>query len=250
MNSLALQAHDVNWIEHVCEPRRLLLAWQAPDHFEDRFRWAVGELAPTSDGFSFRYFGDGEEFQLFNRRGYEQLVDLGFKGYPAFRLMDKPSFLKNLDPFLRRLPPRSRSDFPEYRKNFKLAPEAEISDFALLGLTEAKLPSDGFSLVDTLSPAAPRCELFLEVAGYRYYAENAPLPAALGESAEFLHEPLNEHDPNAVMVKVRGTKIGYVNRLQAGTFLKWMSARRVSAVVERLNGDRTRPRVYLFIEVA
>lgn len=44
-----------NWIEVASEPRKLFLAWQAPDHMDNRFRWAVGELTARNTGFSFRY---------------------------------------------------------------------------------------------------------------------------------------------------------------------------------------------------
>lgn len=48
----------MNWIEHFVAPKRLYLAWQAPDQLGDRFRWAVGELAINVDGdvSSLRYF--------------------------------------------------------------------------------------------------------------------------------------------------------------------------------------------------
>jgi len=36
-----------NWIERIAEPKRLFLAWQAPDHLVDRFRWAVADLVRT-----------------------------------------------------------------------------------------------------------------------------------------------------------------------------------------------------------
>lgn len=62
-----LEPKTVSWIEHVCEPRRLILAWQAPDHFKNRFRWAVGELARSDSDFVFRYFDHGKEFEELNQ---------------------------------------------------------------------------------------------------------------------------------------------------------------------------------------
>jgi hypothetical protein len=70
----------------------------------------------------------------------------------------------------RRLPPRNRSDFPDYVEGFRLPKDLEISDLALLALTTAKLPSDGFSIVDPLDPAIEQCDLVLEIAGFRYHA--------------------------------------------------------------------------------
>jgi len=104
------------------------------------------------------------------------------------------------------LPPRSRSDFEEYKRQFRLPPDLHLSDFALLGKTEAKLPSDGFSVVDPLDPDTDQCDLMLEVAGYRYYAENVQV--ALDEPVSIQAEPGNKFDPDAVMVCTGGKKIG------------------------------------------
>jgi hypothetical protein len=122
-----------------------------------------------------------------------------------------------------------------------------VSDFGLLGRTEAKLPSDGFSLVDPLNGANARCDLMLEVAGYRYYAPVADL--TVGDSLTIQREHNNEHDPNAVAFRVADQKIGNINRLQADTFQQWLSEREVSAIVERLNGLPGRPRAFAFVRV-
>lgn len=136
----------------------------------------------------------------------------------------------------------------EYRKHFRIAQSTELSDLALLGITEAKLPSDGFALVNPLEDDASACELFLEVAGFRYYAPAAPLPDALGEAVALVPEPNNPYDRNALMVLVRDALIGYINRLQVGTFLRWVAEQRVSGTVERLNGNPERPHAFIFCE--
>lgn len=240
-----------NWIEHVRDPRRLILAWQAPDHFNDRFRWAVGEISPSDKGFVFRYFNDGPEFlKLNNDRPWTQLIDLGYRGYPAFTRKVERHPENALAPFLRRIPPRRRPDFDSYKSFFKVPSHIDVSDLALLALTEAKLPSDGFSLVDPLEGDDGPRELALEVAGYRYYAKDAPFPDALGEPVQFVPEPTNLKDRNAVAVKVRNVLIGYINRLQAGAFLQWITEGRVSGTIDRLNGTAEKPRLYVFVRVA
>jgi hypothetical protein len=152
------------WIEHVDEPARLILAWQAPDPEKDRLRWAVGELSRATGVATFKYF-DGDEFTRLNSgRRQDELRAAGFRGYPAFDVLHTPSgeFSDGvLEAFLRRVPPRSRSDFPRYLEHFRLRSSDGIGPFALLAVTEAKLPSDGFSLIDPLDPTAdrrpPRC---------------------------------------------------------------------------------------------
>src|SRR2546422_10843915 len=132
-----------NGIERASEPRQLFLAWQAPDHFGDRFRWAVGIVTPQGNDYKFRYLAPGSEFESFNQnRGYEELQSLGYQGYPAFNFKRAVHERDVLSAFLRRLPPRSRSDFQDYTRQFRLARDLHLSDFGLLGRTEAKLPSD------------------------------------------------------------------------------------------------------------
>jgi hypothetical protein len=236
----------MNWIEHICEPRRLILAWQALDNTGVRFRWAVGELSPNVGAMSLRYFS-GEEFARLNRgKTLEELRALGYRGYPGFRKAMHSQGV--LEAFMRRLTPASRPDVAEYRQHFRLKPESKLSEFAMLGYTEAKLPSDGFSVVNPLDCTDDQFELLLEVAGFRYYAKEIR-PIAVGDFASFKPEPSNEYDPNAVMVCVDDQRIGYVNRLQAPAVHRWLNDRRINAVIERINGNSDRPRVFVFVRV-
>lgn len=237
-----------NWIERACEPRELFLAWQAPDLSGDRFRWAVGLLTRHESGCRLRYFAGGEEFAKFNQgKNFDDLLHAGYTGYPAFKLRPLVHNENVLATLMRRLPPRSRSDFDQYRRGFRLSEKLSLSDFALLGYTEAKLPSDGFSVVDRLSPEADDCDLMIEIAGYRHYA--AKRPARPGEPVALVPEPTNKYDKNAVMVCAGDECIGYINRLQTETFLRWLPTRDVSGFVERLNGSADRPSAYIFVRV-
>jgi len=132
---------------------------------------------------------------------------------------------------------------------FRIPPTLAVSDIALLALTEAKLPSDGFSVVDPLNPDAEACDLVVEIAGFRYYVKDQPLHASQGYPVRLLPEPDNQHDRNAVKVCLADRKIGNINRLQAPTFLRWLATRSVSAWIERLNGKSARPRAFIFIRV-
>jgi hypothetical protein len=148
---------------------------------------------------------------------------------------------------MRRLPPRSRTDFAEYAERFLLKPSPDLSDFTLLGRTEATLPSDGFSLVDPLDGQALRCDVMLEVAGFRYYAARHQL--RVGDLVEVVADPDNMFDQNAVDFRVGGSKIGNVNRLQTEAFLSWTQRAIIEAWVERLNGSVDRPRAFIFVKV-
>ena len=239
-----------NWIHRVCEPKQLYLAWQAPDHMRERFRWAVAILGLNQGVCTLRYLTPGGEFESLNQgRSFDEIEAFGYAGYPAFnpRRLEHNSGV--LEALMRRLPPRNRPDYNDYRQQFRLAPDAAPSDFALLGATEAKLPSDGFSLVDPLNPEDSECDLMIEVAGYRYYANSLSAPLELGQPVTVVAEPENQKDRNAVALRVRGETIGYVNRLQAPTFLKWLTARNISACVDRLNGSPKHPRAFVFFRI-
>jgi hypothetical protein len=239
----------MNWIEHVLEPQRLILAWQAPDNTGVRFRWAVGEVTHNDGGtLTLRYFVR-DEFERANQgKTFDALARLGYRGYPGFRVKDAVHTDGVLEAFMRRLPPPSRADFAEYRAHFRLKPELQLSDLGMLGYTEAKLPSDGFSLVNPFECPGVQFELMIEVAGFRYYA-NANPALRVGDLVTLRPEPTNEHDPNAVMVCVADRRIGYVNRLQAPAFQSWLNSRPIDAVIERVNGNADHPRVFVFVRV-
>lgn len=241
-----------HWIEHQAEPGKLILAWQAADQLQDRFRWAVGELSASRaiDEMTLRYFREGSEFRRLNQgRTYDQLLSYGYQGYPAFGIKHELHTSGVGEALLRRLPPRNRPDFDLYLRQFRLAPTLELSDVGLLAHTEAKLPSDGFSIVDPLDSATRQYDLLLEVAGYRYYSKQVEQLMIPGEAVNVSAEPDNEHDPHAVRLSVKGCTIGYVNRLQADAFLTWLHEAKVTAVVERMNGRPNHPRAFVFVRI-
>jgi len=240
-----------HWIEHPAEPRELILAWQAPSAITDRIRWAVGRLAKDQAGFVFDYFDD-QPLPRYNRgRGIEQLRAAGYAGYPAFDLGRRHvGGYRNyaLEAFLRRLPPTSRSDFADYLAYFRIPLTTRMSPLALLAATEARLPSDGFSLIDPLDPAADCVEVVFEIAGFRYWQHNAP-DLTLDDPLQLEAERSNPHDPDAVRITARGKTVGYVNRLQASTARAWLTSRNLRCWVARLNGRPEAPRAFAFLQV-
>lgn len=227
------------WIQHVPEPRRLILTWQPSDLLADRFRWAVGILWSREGGANcnLRYFRPGEEFASHNDgRDPVGLQELGYRGLPAFGLGREIHEVGVMQTMLRRLPPRARPDFAAYLQAFRLPQGVPISDFALLGMTEARTPNDGFSLIDPLEAAEEWQERLLEVVGSRHYRlEGEPLPA-VGRLLDLLREPTNLHDPNAVQVFDEGRLLGYINRLQAPTVGAWLQQRDIRCVADHQGG--------------
>lgn len=240
----------MHWIEALYEPVQLILAWQPAALDGSRFRWAVAVLRPVEDGeIELRYLEPGEEFEGLNSgKTFEELRALGYSGYPAFSMGRSIHRAGVRAALLRRLPPRQRSDFGAYAAQFRLREPERLSDFALLGRTEAKVPSDGFSIVDPLDPQVDCCDLLLEIAGYRHYMDGVP-QLEVGRPVQIAEEPDNEFDSNAVSTLVDGIKIGNINRLQAAAFLGWLQTHCVEATVERVNGNAERPRVFLFVTI-
>ncbi|WP_404361386.1 hypothetical protein [Methylotuvimicrobium sp. KM1] len=128
----------MNLISYVPQPNRLLLVWQAPEG-KSRKRFVVGEIRLEGKHYTFRYLANTKDFA-------DARIE-GFVCYPAFRKLTQEYNESVLETFLRRVPPRKRGDFNKYLKQWRLSPEVDISDFALLGHTGAKLPNDGFSLI-------------------------------------------------------------------------------------------------------
>jgi hypothetical protein len=240
----------VNWIQSIVEPKMLYLAWQAPDHLHDRFRWAVGVVSRRNGAMSLRYLRD-QEFASFNQgRAMKEAINLGYQGHAAFSLKREVHTEGVEEALMRRMPPRSRPDFTDYKVQFRLPSQIILSDFSLLGSTEAKVPNDGFSLVDPLDPSASMVDLMIEIAGHRYYAKETSLDGKVGSAVEILPEPENPKDPNAVQILLGDKKIGNINRLQCKTFLSWLANRSVTAEIERLNGSVEKPRAFIFVRVS
>lgn len=232
----------MTFIDHIREPQQLLLVWQGPEG-TSRTRHTVGELTrEPGETVRLRYLTDTEEFRAAENEG--------FLSFPAFRKTRQTYSLGVIETFMRRLPPRSRGDYAEYLKQFRLKPQAPISDFALLGYTGAKLPSDGFSLIDPLVDVTSPCEVMLEVAGVRYRQSAVTTPVKLHDAISFQPEPDNPYDPHAVAIYAKERKIGYVPRQQAAAINEMAKNQMVHARIERLNGGTQQPMIYLFTRLA
>jgi hypothetical protein len=239
------------YVDHIVEPKRLLLAWQAPDHMGNRRRWVVGHVDVGSTPWQMSYL-KGEGFEKANLHAtYSTIIALGYEGYPAFPLRGSAGPFKESvrETFMRRLPPRSRADFPAYIARFGFRNADGLSDAALLAYTEAKLPSDGFSLVGELEPTTTTGDLIFDVAGTRHQSSGDSCPAKAGDFLALRKEPTNEFDPYAIEVLWDDVRIGYVNRLQAKTVGYWMDHRSVSVRVQRVNGRSGHPKVYALMQI-
>ena len=231
-------------ISHLCEPTKLLLTWQGLESAsqpEARYRYIVGELSPTNGGAgaTFTYLRGTQDFL--------DATQYGFQGHPAFRLAADETALEDvLQTFMRRLPPRKREDFPTYLQRNLLPAPFELSDFALLGYTGARLPSDGFSLSPVFNCTELPCQLVTDLAGTRHKASKEDIDAVqVGDQAALIFEPENPYDSEAIRVEINGKHMGYINRVLKSNVRGWLDCADVSAVVARKNGTPERPLIYL-----
>ncbi|MBT9499078.1 MAG: hypothetical protein IV103_18065 [Zoogloea sp.] len=229
-------------LRHIVEPERLLLTWQPVDEKNPmRTRRLVGVVVRRINGqFGFRYTSELDD--------YKAAVAAGFQGFPAFKQQETEITQGVLEALLRRLPPRKREDFPQYLASHKLPSPFPASDFALLGYTRARLPSDGFELVPVFSPDVVPCDLFIELAGTRHV--DADLSAvALGDTVTFEVDPENPVDQDSILALHQGRRLGYINRALKEVFHQWLGRWDVRGTVERLNGKPERPLVFIRVEV-
>lgn len=231
----------MHFIEHIIEPTKLLLTWQSSDEGH-RTRYVVAELVRVNEKeVTLAYLTETDDFIKAQKQGFE--------GYPAFK--DVTQIYDNvLDTFMRRLPPRTRSDFPQYLEGLRLKSDVQMSDFALLGYSGAKLLSDGFSIVHPFDKVEGACELLLEVAGYSHIQKNSKILFQIGESVSFSKEFNINVQEDAIRIDIKENLIGYVNRGLIPSFLDWMSQNRITgAWIEKTNGTPEKPTVYLFVKV-
>lgn len=230
-------------LSHIVEPDALLLTWQPVDeNAPSRSRRVVGEVRRNpgqSRDLIFRYLVGTMDWKL--------AVDHGFKGYPAFQLSNETHQFDHgvLDTFLRRLPPRTREDFPEFLDRHALPSPFHYSEMALLAYTGARLPGDGFALVPVFPKNVLPCEYILELAGVRHVFGNDVSSLKIGDAITFRAEIDNEHDDNAVAAYHRLGKLGYVNRALLPAFNHWLEGAALSGVIERINGKAERPLIYV-----
>lgn len=233
----------MNRIQHIIEPQRLLLTWQAPENAEQRTRYIVAELIRNENHIILRYLHSSKDFN--DARKY------GFESHPAFPDFTKEYSSNVLESFMHRLPPRTRGDFPQILASLCISEEIgkQMSDFALLGYAHAKLPLDGFAIIHPFENVTGSCELLTEVAGARYYMENIK-QLHEGQTVQLESEPENTHDNLAIRVVSEDKKIGNINRALLPAFHQWLQTQRqIQATIERINGQENRPIIYLFIQV-
>lgn len=225
-------------ITKIIEPKKLYFIWKS--NTDPSVNCKVGEIELKNGRYVLRYLTDDPDFKLAQKKG--------FVGYPGFKVSLKEHQDNILETFRKRLPNRSRSDFKDYLRAHKISSDVEVSDFALLGYTGGKLPSDGFSFLHPFEDAKAPFSFIIEASGVRHFKENTS-GLKLGENICLEKEPNNKHDPNALKLTYKGQCVGYINRCQTSIFRQFIDTSTFRITVDRLNGSAERPRLFLFVEV-
>lgn len=232
----------MRFIQHLIEPDRLILTWQAQDT-PSRSRYIVGQLVRKGTRVELQYF--------FGSADYIEAASHGFRGYPAFPNKEGATHDNQVvEAFIRRLPPRSRSDFSRFLELRGINSNEKISDFALLGYTGARLPDDGFELVHPFDEVTEPYELIIEIAGFRYASE-VPIDNLSEEQAvDFVRDSENPHDARAIRIEHNGRKLGYLDRGRLDLFHKHLDAGdAIQGEIVRKNGTAERPLVYVYTQI-
>lgn len=223
------------------QPKELFLMWKD----ESGSRYKVGVL--KEDLFTYLPKDSNE---------MDAAIKAGFYGFPAFD-MDKLEHKNPLPVFMRRCPPKDRRDFDDYLKAFSLNPESDdvrnMSDFTLLGYTGAYVPSNPFNLINPFSDQNQSFEFVMQVAGahHNYFKKHPVDTDVKGKILEAQKEQDNDHDPNAVVLKLEGEKFGYIQRGLNTSFADWIDTNRIECInVSRVNGSLSHPYAYAFIKIA
>lgn len=239
-------------LEHLREPSSLNFIWHSIK-FNERDGephkgkyFLIGKVSKANQGYTLRYLVESTD--------YKEAIENRFEGHMAFKLNSRPftvggvSEVNAMESFKMRLPARTRSDFRSYLKSMLLPEDANISDFALLGYTEGRLPSDGFLFSIDFDDYAPPFDFITEVSGFRYWAKREDV--SQGMPVEFIADTDNQFDSSAIAIVTGGKKIGYVNRTQTKYFKSWIERGWVvTATVGKINGSPDRPRVVLIVDV-
>ncbi len=234
----------MNFAKEILAPQKILVSWQKAEHDADGAyiprrgrRFIIGQILHRPDHAIFEY--------LHNSKDYEEALEVGFKGYTAFKMQERVHTNNVREIFARRLPDKSRPDYADFLKYYRIAVEANLDNLSVLAYTGGELPSDGFSFLPSYEEGQVTKEFVLTLAAARYYVGNVD-GIKVGSKVSFRSEPENEYDPYAVATFVDEKQIGYIKKGQSIDFSRWLNQYSIESHVERVNGTKTEPNILIF----
>ena len=236
-------------IEHIKDPERVLVIWQRPDEAAKGGageRYLVGEVRRQEGRVYLEYYDNDDATRA---------RAIGFNGFTTFPADKESLYNGNVDTVLsKRLASTSRPDYEQYLVSHRINPEQaeKLSVLGLLAYTGGKLASDGFSFAHTFENTTPPFDFTFEVAGFRHndgMKHFQPIDGLLRAAVEFVPEPNNVSDKDAIAVYTAGVILGYVHKGLRTVMHRLLSNHQVTGHVTRLNGTPERPCVIVLVQV-
>jgi hypothetical protein len=174
------------------------LIWRPKPH---TLRLVVGTLSMVGSRGSFVY--DGENI--------EEAKALGFSGYPGMYDLSAEYNGQAFHSFVSRLPSRERPELEKILEGW--GANLSMSDFQLLGLTFATLPTDLFELIPVILPVQGT-EFYTNLAGIKAYADSEIIrQLEPGAELDLELDPTNEFDGSAVAVLHQSNRVAFIKRV-------------------------------------
>ncbi len=236
-------------IEHIKDPARVLVIWQRPDanvKGGTGDRYVVGEVRRDDGRVYLQYYDNADTAQA---------RELGFAGFTSFPVSNGMMYNGSVETVLaKRLAPTSRSDYADYLLSHRIDPAHadKLSVLGLLAYTGGKLAGDGFSFAHTFDDAAPPFDFTCEIAGFRHHAgmqHFAPLTLLDGKEVQFVPDPTNIKDKDAIAIMCEDVLLGHVPKGLRTVMRGLMEAHSVTGHITRLNGTPDRPCVMVLVQV-
>lgn len=164
-------------------------------------RWVVGTLSKSDDSYQFVY--DGEDLVVAKAAG--------FSGYPGMDDLTATYNGQAINSFETRMPSRERPDLDQILAAW--GANASMTNFQILGLTFASLPTDLFELIPVIPPERG-VYFYSNLAGIQEFAGSEVfrlLPP--GTALELESDSTNEFDCHAVSVSYSGCRVAYIKRV-------------------------------------
>jgi hypothetical protein len=223
---------------------KLWLAWKDSN---TRQRFVVGQLWYDSK-YRFQYFV-GNNQKAINNCGLDLAEKIGFRKLEPFQDLQVYSNNTLFQVFNRRLPDRTRPDFDNLVKEYKLKPDC--TPLELLEATGGRLATDTLEFVAPFTfEESGEFEIEFYIAGWRHYKGESiinelkpltPLKLAL--------EPTNRYDPFAIQVLGPGdVMLGYVPVYYSRYLDEAVENNNYQAYVERV-GSLNNPQLRVLISV-
>lgn len=190
---------------------------------------------------------------LWNLEYLDIKTPLNFVGYLPYKFFPNKIYEDVKATFIKRLPPKTRTDFKEFLQGYKISEECiDINDFALLAYTEGNLPGDNFSFVNPLTEIPIGGEFIISIAGFRYYSGYKEQAELIHKKVIFQKEPDNQYDKEAVKIRLSdGTTIGYVSVIQNERINYLLDNKvKIDASIVSIRGSKEKPQVLVYVKTS